>query len=172
VEEGFDAMTTNRIARVAGVSIGSLYQYFPNKQSIVRALLERHHAEAEAMRPEELNRAGLPLGRRLRLAVQWHLAAHATNPRLHQVLTVLGPRIVGSNAVRAFERRVERTIRAVLESYRDEIRPRDLEVAAFVVAQSIEALTHGAVVHHPDLVDRLELVDELTILLARYLERP
>ncbi len=40
--EGFDAVTTNRIAEVAGVSIGSVYQYFPNKRAIFIALHTRH----------------------------------------------------------------------------------------------------------------------------------
>ncbi len=39
--EGYTAVTTNRIAEVAGVSIGSLYEYFPNKQAIVATLLSR-----------------------------------------------------------------------------------------------------------------------------------
>ncbi|MGH7822050.1 MAG: TetR/AcrR family transcriptional regulator [Candidatus Binatia bacterium] len=169
VERGFERMTTNHVARVAGVSIGSLYQYFPNKDSLVRALLERHVAEAEAMRPAELRRPDLPLRRRIRLAVEWHLAAHASNPRLHQELSALGPRIVGDRAIRSFERGVERTIRVVLEAYRDELRPRDLDVAAFVVAQSIESLTHAAVLHHPELLDDPRLVDELTRLIVGYL---
>ena len=42
VEAGFEGASTNRIARVAGVSVGSLYQYFPNKAAIVRMLIERH----------------------------------------------------------------------------------------------------------------------------------
>ena len=36
-----EAMTTNEVARVAGVSIGSLYQYFPSKEALLAALLER-----------------------------------------------------------------------------------------------------------------------------------
>ena len=44
--EGF-AATTNRIAAEAGVSIGSLYEYFPNKQALLIALAERHVCEAE-----------------------------------------------------------------------------------------------------------------------------
>ena len=38
---GGDALSTNRIAERAGVSIGSLYQYFPSKESIVSALTQR-----------------------------------------------------------------------------------------------------------------------------------
>lgn len=43
--EGVSA-TTNRIAERAGVSIGTLYQYFPNKIAMLRALAERHLIEA------------------------------------------------------------------------------------------------------------------------------
>src|SRR6478735_1117078 len=43
--EGVDALTTNRIAEAAGVSIGSVYQYFPDKRSIFAALHQRHVAQ-------------------------------------------------------------------------------------------------------------------------------
>ena len=41
VDEGYEAVSTNRVAEVAGVSIGSLYEYFPHKQSLVAAALAR-----------------------------------------------------------------------------------------------------------------------------------
>ena len=45
VKEGFDKASTNRIADVAGVSVGSLYQYFPSKEALVAAVAERHQQE-------------------------------------------------------------------------------------------------------------------------------
>src|SRR5262250_1602249 len=42
IKEGYDRASTNRIAHVAGVSIGSLYQYFPSKEALVAALIDRH----------------------------------------------------------------------------------------------------------------------------------
>lgn len=45
-EQGYHGTTTNHVAEAAGVSIGSLYQYFPNKDSLLVALGERHVAEA------------------------------------------------------------------------------------------------------------------------------
>ncbi len=170
MEEGEERATTNRVAAVAGVSIGSLYQYFPNREALLRALLERHLAQAEALRPPAL-RSGerIPLARRMRLAIDWHLAAHAADPALHQVLTALAPRILGAEALRAFERAVQRTIRDALAPYADEVRPKNLDLAAFVVAQCLESLTHGAVVHHPTLLDREELAEEMATLLTGYL---
>jgi AcrR family transcriptional regulator len=43
-KHGYEEATTNRVAEVAGVSVGSLYQYFPNKEALVHALIERHDA--------------------------------------------------------------------------------------------------------------------------------
>src|ERR1700756_3303158 len=45
VKEGFDRASTNRIAETAGVSIGSLYQYFPGKEALVAAVIDRHNDE-------------------------------------------------------------------------------------------------------------------------------
>src|SRR5215469_766668 len=45
VREGFDRASTNRIAEVAGVSVGSLYQYFPGKEALVAAVILRHNQE-------------------------------------------------------------------------------------------------------------------------------
>ena len=45
VREGFDKASTNRIAEVAGVSIGSLYQYYPSKEALVAAVIVRHNQE-------------------------------------------------------------------------------------------------------------------------------
>lgn len=177
VDEGFECATTNRIAEVAGVSVGSLYQYFPNKHSIVWALLERHIRDAEALRPPELRGVGGPLTlrERIRLAVEWHLAVHAADPALHRVLTNLVPEVVGAEAVRAFERATQRAVRDALEHHRDELHPASLDLAAFCVAQCLEALTHGAVVHHPELLEQPHgveaLAGEMEELLAGYLER-
>src|ERR1700759_2137679 len=45
VREGFDKASTNRIAEAAGVSVGSLYQYFPSKEALVAAVIDRHSQE-------------------------------------------------------------------------------------------------------------------------------
>ena len=170
VEDGLDGATTNRIAQVAGVSIGSLYQYFPNKQSLARALLVRHIQQAEALRPAALRGdTRLPLCERLAIAVRWHLDAHAQDPDLHETLTLIAPRVLGMETIRAFERLHQKTLRFILELYRDELGDRDLDLAAFIVSQTLESLTHGAVLHHPERLGDEELAKEITDLLVKYL---
>ena len=54
---GSSAITTNRIAETAGVSIGSVYQYFPNKRAIFIALHERHIAQVDSVLCGRLRKA-------------------------------------------------------------------------------------------------------------------
>src|ERR1700710_1633554 len=70
VREGFDKASTNRIAEVAGVSVGSLYQYFPSKEALVAALIDRHNEEVKQVVQGELSEAAnLPLEQAVRKLV-------------------------------------------------------------------------------------------------------
>src|SRR5271163_4842073 len=61
-KEGYDGASTNKIAAVAGVSIGSLYQYFPSKEALVAAVIDRHMHEMSAVtRAALVKAAALPL---------------------------------------------------------------------------------------------------------------
>lgn len=56
-QKGSEAMSMSEVARMAGVSIGSLYQYFPDKSAIVRTLAEHYNAEGRRCIEEALNGA-------------------------------------------------------------------------------------------------------------------
>jgi len=56
IKHGYDGLTTNAVAQLAGVSIGSLYQYFPNKEALVAGLIGRHLEEMHAAVSKELAR--------------------------------------------------------------------------------------------------------------------
>src|SRR5439155_25257373 len=62
VREGFDKASTNRIAEVAGVSVGSLYQYYPGKEALVAAVIDRHQQKImQTVRGELADTMGQPL---------------------------------------------------------------------------------------------------------------
>src|SRR5262250_749285 len=56
VKRSFDGLTTNLVAEAAGISIGSLYQYFPNKAALVGALIEKHVDDLTSLALSELTR--------------------------------------------------------------------------------------------------------------------
>jgi AcrR family transcriptional regulator len=94
IAEGFEGASTNRVAAVAGVSVGSLYQYFPSKEALVAALVERHVDEMTRELAVEINRViALPLAEAVGRMVELMLRAHAVNPALHRVLIEQVPRI-------------------------------------------------------------------------------
>src|SRR5580658_5577620 len=105
-EEGIDAATTNRIAERAGVSVGSLYQYFPSKDSIIIALAERHFRKMLALleaKSEELE--GLPIEEAVPIYVRAKLAAHRIEPGLHRALFDQVPRLLGREGLKLWSER-------------------------------------------------------------------
>ena len=89
VREGFDKASTNRIAATAGVSVGSLYQYFPSKEALVAAVIERHNEEImQTVRSELADIDALPLAQGVRKLIAVAVQAHRIDPRLHRVLAV------------------------------------------------------------------------------------
>src|SRR5215470_12874759 len=88
LKEGYDQASTNRIAEVAGVSIGSLYQYFPSKEALVAAVIDRHTQEISAVTRKALVKmAAQPVDVAAREFVSVAIDAHRLNPRLHGVLS-------------------------------------------------------------------------------------
>src|SRR3954463_14779706 len=87
VKEGYDRASTNKIADAAGVSIGSLYQYFPTKEALVAAVIHRHMNEMmEVIQASFIRVASLPLAEAVRELVKVMIDAHRVEPKLHRVL--------------------------------------------------------------------------------------
>jgi AcrR family transcriptional regulator len=81
VREGFDRASTNRIAAEAGVSIGSLYQYYPSKEALVAAVIDRHNQELmQVVRVALAEVAVLPIEQAVRKLVAVAIDAHRIDP--------------------------------------------------------------------------------------------
>lgn len=172
VREGFDKASTNRIAEVAGVSVGSLYQYFPSKEALVAALIDRHNQEVmQAVQGELAEAVNLPMEQAVRKLVSVAVKAHRIDPKLHRVLAEQIPRVGKLEKIETFNRQYYVLFGKYLERHRDKIRAVDLGLAAFVCVTSIEALTHTAVLHHNIASDQKmqALIEEATRLVVGYL---
>jgi AcrR family transcriptional regulator len=166
---GLRAVTTNRIAEVAGVSIGSVYQYFPNKQAIFNALLDRHLDQIGRLVEEKLaEHEGAPLDDVVRALVEGMVAAHATDPALHDLLFTQVPHQV--HADRELESRMRRALRIAIEGRPHEISSgRDLERMLFVLTHMVEGLAHGAVLSRPSRLSLAAATDEAVRAVLAYL---
>ena len=173
VKEGFDKASTNRIAEVAGVSVGSLYQYFPGKEALVAAVIERHQQQImQTVRGELAEVLAEPVEKAMRMLVAIAVKAHRVDPKLHRVLAEQIPRVGKLEKLDLFNRENYALFRTYLERRRDETRVDDLELASFVCVTSIEALTHNAVLHYSKMLsdEAMErLIDEGARLVTGYL---
>lgn len=165
-EFGYEKANTNRIAELAGVSIGSLYQYFPNKESLMTALAQQHvNTMMEIIESKLKDLSEAPIEVILHELVKACIAAHAVDPILHKVLNQQVPRINNTN----LEERVTGLLRTYLEKKCDQIQPQNLDLTVFILVRTVEALTHAAVIERPELLSNGQLEQEITNLLSSYL---
>jgi AcrR family transcriptional regulator len=166
IEHGVDHVSTNMVGRAAGVSIGSLYQYFSGKRALVAALRRRHQEEGERLvlqHAAEL--ADAPVAVALRRLVEQMIALHRLDPALHRALELEGR----EPGVTDHEQRMLAVVLAYMRRHQGELCVDNLERAAYVVGRTIETLTHGAVMDRPELLDDQQLADDIIRMLLGYL---
>lgn len=161
VKRGWDAFTTNEVAQKAGVNIASLYQYFPNKESIV-AELQRRHVQALARHWPEVT-PELSLSESLRVMLEAVVQEHRVAPALHRVFADELPRTS----------RVEGLHGEAQQRWADRItqqmRVPNPELAGFITRVAVHAIVHEAATERPDLLNHPQFVPELVRLLNAYL---
>jgi len=171
--EGADAATTSRVAEVAGVSVGTLYQYFANRDAILNALQDREFSRATELLTGILGRSERAANADVaRAVVQALLESYRAAPALHRVLAVEGLRVTPTERVLAFDGRAIATIRAFLSLPGLGMRRRNLDAAAFVIYQAVRATMLAYLLETPAGLDDQTLVDELTDLILSYLVSP
>jgi AcrR family transcriptional regulator len=169
--QGLDAATTTRIAEVAGISIGTLYQYFSHRDEILDALQDREFERAMALLQRVLGNAGEDWVAEdvAREIIRGLLALYAAAPGLHRVLALEGLRVAASHRVQAFDMRVIGVVRHFLAVSKHPIRRKNVDAAAFVIFQSVRASMLARMLESPAGIDDEALTEELTDLVLRYL---
>lgn len=166
---GFEAGTTNHVAELAGVSIGSLYEYFPNKDAMVVALVERELERERARLLALLAPAATPaeLAGQLHAFVETVVELHARRPALHRILFDQADHPPAAHAcVLRFEEALAHALAASLRSAAPALADPDL--TAHLIVQTTESLAHRFVLRGIHDLDRAGFVSELTRLLAGY----
>lgn len=170
VETGFDAATTNAIAERAGVSIGSLYQYFPNKLALLAALKERHIVEIlGAMRSVIEGARDRSLDEGLGAIIEGcvgHFAVHGRLVRLFQ--EELPQHAMGERGEAAFEDCMA-MMRDFFVRHRAAIRVENIEDAVFFSRAIIGSVMKAAVYERLEDMSNGVIAQELTSALLLYL---
>jgi AcrR family transcriptional regulator len=169
VQHGYGQATTNRIARAAGISVGSLYQYFPSKDAVAVELLRRYRETLLQLVARHLSgvdaRTLEPAVRALLGAL---LRAEGIDPALHRVLIEQVLRTSARAEILGFEERMEGMLARFIRGAAGDAFARDPDIAAFVLVRAVLGAVHAAVVDRP-AVNGPALVDEVTRLIVRFL---
>jgi AcrR family transcriptional regulator len=161
-ERGFGAATTTAIAARAGVPIGSLYQWFPDKEALLYGIADRHLTESASIVLGALDQAEAApdLESSVRILVEAAVAANGGDPRIHQILYREAPRPPELQARLAS---LEDALAAWVsdELIRRGVAPDRAPLRARTLVLTVEALVHELVLDPPAGVDRRAAITEV-----------
>lgn len=167
---GWEGLTTNAIAERAGVNIGSLYQFFPNKEAVIAEVQRRHVAatRADLRKVLELLPEQPSLRKVLTLIVEMLINEHRVAPAVHKAISEELPHTL---------RIVPEDIELLRAQFISVLKPfmrnvPDPELATYMMGVTAHAIVHTVTTERPELLDSPALVAELVALLENFLCRP
>jgi AcrR family transcriptional regulator len=168
--DGFQRLSTNRIAEQAGVSIGSVYQYFPDKHAIVAAVGRELEHRALRLFEQAVEQAPAQSIAEVVAALVRGLAHESFGGLLvrREILRQV-PRAWLADASERVDMAVKAEL-AKLLSVRADVREGDPEQMAFVAMHAVEAVLEAAVLHRPDWLSDGGFQSELVQLAVKYLQ--
>jgi AcrR family transcriptional regulator len=170
--KGYERATTDRIAERAGVSIGSVYEYFPNKESIFAALTLRWNEQRWAVfQTDRVAEFEPDLEGVIRGTVRARIAATRLNPRLNTALNLEVPHHVTQDQAKTLHDEFLEVTVATLRKFENRLRSGNLELMADIAIHTTHAAVDSMAASNPELLDTREFEDEVTLLMLRYVEK-
>jgi AcrR family transcriptional regulator len=168
--DGYTRASVNRIAALAGVSVGSLYQYFPTKEAVVAAVAARLGQDMLVVFGRDLAElAFIPIEQGIQGIVAQAMAAFRVRPKLRRVLREEAPELHPLVDVRDFDAQLADVLVAYFEFGHAGAsnRPRNTRLAVGLLMAAVEAIADTFA--GDPTIDQEELVRETAALVARYL---
>lgn len=170
-QDGYESLTTNRIAEVAGVSIGSFYQYFPGKQAVIAEISKRLEHSAVGLLAHGLSGvADVPLRLVAKSFVEALASRRFGDLQLRRELLRHVPRRWTEDVSLAIDKAAEEFLAEHL-AQRSDVREGNHQLMAFTLVHAIEAVVEAAVLRREDLMDNDRFINELTELVIRYISK-
>ncbi|ROM52002.1 TetR family transcriptional regulator [Pseudomonas rhodesiae] len=166
--EGWAGFTTNKVADLAGVSVGSLYQYFPDKLSLVDAIRQNHLDDCLSIM-RKIKAKGLAPMEFVANIVQAMIEAHSTYPGLHRVLLDEAPSSDDyRNPNSGFEIEYLAYYADAVSIYRNRQPNKADHIKALIISDAVDGVIHNAARH--GLLDDPTIQSELIRLVSKYLD--
>lgn len=168
LRDGYEKASTNRVAGEAGISPGSLYQYFPDKEAVLAAVIDRHAAmlseQLTAVLAERLDEPGPSL---VRASFEGLLDVLTENVEFVRLVAEVLPRTQSDSWTAALEQRISDLVKAYLSINRSQTSITDPATSAWILVRMVEHLSVQYVLEQPPIA-REKFVDELVVLTLAY----
>ena len=165
--ESFYEVTTDKVAKEAGVSIGSLYQFFGNKESVVLALIKKIHEEDKILITQRMKSLqGLPSDLRVKGLIDIALEAVSTHVELRVKLQSIQNYLVDANYMSELTAFYVQMLKQVLPP----LPGRDPDKVAYLVVTLCTGTLAAMLIEKPNFAQDKALVAEMGLLLRRYLD--
>jgi AcrR family transcriptional regulator len=156
------------VARDAGVSVGTLYQYFPNKQSLLFAVLDQHLTQvADALEEACVNNQGQTLERMMSELVKRFIEAKIADRQVAVALYRIAGELGGDLIVDRFRNRCERAIAAMLQSANLN-QFADIKLVSGMIFLTMAGVLRGYLEKNASIRNDHKIREQLTKLLYAY----
>ena len=169
LRDGYEKASTNRVADEAGISPGSLYQYFPDKDAILAAVIDRYAAELSAQLTAVLaDRLDEPGPSLVRASFEGLLAVLEENVEFLRLVVEVLPRSQSGSWTGALEQRISDLVTAYLSINKAQTSIDDPATSAWILVRMVEHRRVQYVLEKP-AITRDRFVDEMVELTLSYL---
>ncbi|WP_374075283.1 TetR/AcrR family transcriptional regulator [Bdellovibrio bacteriovorus] len=167
ISEGFYSITTDKIAKEAGVSIGSLYQFFGNKESVVQAVVKNIIEEDKRLISEKMRAISpLPPEQRVKAMIELAVETIRRNSDLRAKLTTIQYYVADAAYISESIRFFQEVVRYNLP----QIPGRDMDKVSYLVVNAFIGLVNTMSIDKPEAIHDQAIVNEITQLFFKYLD--
>lgn len=165
--DGFYEMTTDRIAKEAGVSIGSLYQFFGNKESVVQAMIRNIYEEDKRILNEKMHALPpLPVDERIKAMVEVMIDMARRNSELRAKLTTIVYYVMDPSYISESLRFMQDAVRHNLP----QVPGRDMDKVSYMFVNAFVGLINNMAIDKPEAIHNPAITQEITQLFIKYLD--
>lgn len=171
-QKGYYKTSTNEIARAANISIGNLYFYYPNKETIFLEILDRYHQSFQKIHDRFLHEIEYlsedPMGF-LRKLMEMIIENHENSRELNQEIQILSfSNSTVADVLEKQQQQTENTVFCYFQKYRDKLQVQDIEAASFITYTLINSVV-DQIVLSKNKIDRERLLNETVNAVEAYL---
>lgn len=169
----YDAVTTNRIAGDAGVSVGTFYSYFKDKRDVFLEVIRQYSEDAFGemiAHIQEMEQGPARLEEVVRRLILVAKKRHDHEKGLHKQMIVQSIRDPEIQELALMEGPADSLIREIFKQYADQIDVKDVDAAIFLVTTCVEEMIHHLILYGSEISEE-RVFEELSRMVYRYLAR-